>query len=245
MISTHQPWFRRFVGFYLLIILFQGKATALEGYYTEETVREPAQGQRGDYIFIRKTWYAGDRMRKDEEWKGITIARFDKNVFYVLDPKTETYFEITPAMFRKYSEFGMRSFGALEDKSGKLYFPDDLLIRTETSKTIGNWECYQVMTNPRYRSPDRPYVVIWYSYAVDFPSQIYAAQMKKFFNSAPEIESLFRQIQSFEGYPVRTESHGISALVVNTLYKIEWRADLDPSLFELPTEYQKVTVPER
>ena len=236
-------------GWFFAIILLapfcqaQG-ARMLEGYYTEEEIRYPAPGEPGDYIMIRKSWYAGDKMRKEEDWLGITIARFDLGKFYILEPRSKTYFEVSAEVLRQYSSAGLKAFGAREDAAGKLYFPEDLFVRTETTKTIGHWLCYQVITNPKYRSPEEPYCVLWYSSEVDFPVQLFGKQLKNLMGDSPEVQGLFDRLTRFEGYPVRSEAHGLSSIATTTLYKMERRTNLDPSLFEVPKDYTLVPMPE-
>lgn len=222
----------------------QPQAQALTGYYTEEEVRAFAPAGGPDNVVIRKTWYADDRMRKDEEQNGITIARFDQSKIYVLDAGSKTYFEVSPELIEKFAPLGFKMFGAREDDRGVLYFPDDLYIRTETTKKIGRWNCYQVITNPKYRSPEAPYVILWYSADVDFPVQLFGDQLKQFFGNSPEAEGLFDRLTQFEGYPVRTEAHGPSQNVMTTLIKIERRKDIDPELFEVPADYKQEYMPE-
>lgn len=220
------------------------QAQALSGYYTEEEVRTFAPEGGPDNVVIRKTWYAEDRMRKDEKWNGITIARFDQSKIYVLDSGSKTYFEVSPEMIEKFAPRGFKMFGAQEDDRGVLYFPDDLYVRTETTRKIGNWNCYQVVTNPKYRSPYGPYVVLWYSTEVDFPVQLFGDQLKQFFGNTPEAEGLFDRLTQFEGYPVRTEAHGSSQNVMTTLIRIERRKDIDPKLFEVPADCKQEYMPE-
>lgn len=229
----------------IFLPLLCGSATAksLEGFYTEEEVRFPSSDQPGDYVVIRKSWYANDRMRKEEEWMGVTIARFDQDKFCILDPQAKTYFEITQRDIQQYSTQRLKAFGAQVNAAGKLYFPEDLLVRTETEKTIGPWHCYQVMTNPKYRNPDEPYSILWYSTDVDFPVELFGNQLKNLLGDSPESRGLFDRITRFEGYPVRSESHGIGSTVITTLYKIERRNDIDAALFELPKDYKLIPVP--
>lgn len=218
-------------------------AGGLSGYYTEEEVRFENIDSPDD-ILIRKSWYCGKMMKKDEQWQGITIARLDQDKIYVIDPQIKTYFTITPELLRKNVAFNLQNFGAQKGPDGKYFFPEDLFIRTGTTRQIGNWNCYQVMTNPKYRNPDQPYVVFWYSTEVDFPVQVFGEQLKGFFGDTPETRGLFDRIHKFEGYPVRTETHGVSRTVVTTLVKLESRRDVDPKTFEVPKEYNLVPLPD-
>lgn len=215
---------------------------ALEGYYSEEEVRtfHPIRGP--DQTVIRKSWYASDRMRKDEDWMGITIARFDLDRIYILDQHTKTYRQISADLLREFSPQSLSAFGIQNNEGGGLDFPDDLYIRTETTKRIGLWSCYQVMTNPKYRSPRAPYIVFWYSLDVDFPVQLYGDQLKQIFGNTPEVGGLFNRLAKFDGYPVRTEAHGTGLNTVTTLIKIERRTDINPALFEVPTDYTEETL---
>ncbi|RJP80183.1 MAG: hypothetical protein C4524_03830 [Candidatus Zixiibacteriota bacterium] len=228
-----------------LLCLSAGVATALEGWYTEEEVRFPAMGQTAPYTIVRRSWYTDDCMRKDEEWKGITIARFDQDRIYYLEPGLEGYFEITPEMLQRNALTDLKAFGAVEDSRGKLHFPEDLFVRTETRKRIGPWDTYQVMTNPIYRDPQRPYMVLWYSHQVDFPVQLLGNQLRQFFGDSPEVKGLFERIRQFEGYPVRTEAHGLGGTVVTTLRKVEYHKDIDPSMFEVPENYHQLPTPDQ
>lgn len=230
----------------VFLLLLNGSATAktLEGYYTEEEVRYPSPGQPGDYVVIRKSWYAKDRMRKEEEWMGVTVARFDLDKFFVLDAQSKTYFEISAQDIQQSSSQGLKAFGAQEDAAGKLYFPDDLFIRTETEKRIGPWRCYQVMTNPKYRNPDTPYNVLWYSTDVDFPVELFGEQLKNMLGDSPDVRGLFDRITRFEGYPVRSEAYGASETIVTTLFKIEKRKNIEATLFEIPRDYKLIARPE-
>jgi len=215
----------------------------LSGYYTEEEVRTLNAPEVGDQVIIRKSWYAGDRMMKDEEWKGKTIARFDKGMIYQLDSNTKSYIEISTAFLQKHASEGLKQFG-IADGKGNITFPPDLLMRTESTKRIAKWNCYQVMTNPKYRTPDGAYLVLWYSDEVDFPVDVYGDQLKQMFGNSEEAEQYFSRIKQFEGYPVRTEAHGTSKTVVTTLMKIERKDDIDPKLFEIPDDYRGVPLPE-
>ncbi len=189
---------RRFVVILpLLLAALNLPALALEGYYTEEEVRTPAPGEPGDWTYIRKSWYSDQRMRKEEEWLGITIARFDKDLIYVLEPTIKTYFEVTPETLRKHAESQLKLFGAQEDAQGKPYFPADLFVRTGTTKKIGRWSAYQVMTNPKYRRPEIPYMVIWYSTEINFPVKLFGDQLRNFFGNSPEAEGLFQRLTQF------------------------------------------------
>lgn len=214
-------------------------ALAVEGYYTEEEVRtyDPVIGR--DKIVKRKTWYADDRWRKEEVYYGTTIARFDLDRIYILDIHTKTALEITPEFLQAHAGEGFSAFGRhLGD--GKYDFPEDLYVRTGTTKSIGPWDCYQVTTNPKYRSPKTPYAVFWYCKNVDFPVRIYGEQLKQLFGDSPEVNALFDRLNTFEGYPVRTEAHMPNANQVTTLIKVEYRKDLDPVLFEVPEEYTRI-----
>jgi hypothetical protein len=212
---------------------------ALDGYYTEEEVRSYDQVTGRDKVVTRKTWYAGDRWRKEEVYYGTTIARFDLDRIYVLDPNAKTCLEITPKFLQTYASEGLSAFGRyLGD--GKFDFPNDLYIRTETTKQIGHWDCYQVMTNPVYRTPKSSYAVFWYCADVDFPVKIYGDQLRRVFGESREVEALFDRLTKFEGYPVRTEAHIPNANQTTTLIKVENRKDIDPALFEVPEEYVKV-----
>jgi len=228
----------------IIAVLAAAPAWALDGYYTEEEIRYPAMGQRMEYSIIRKTWYAGDCMRKEEGWQGTTIARFDLNKFYVLEPDSKTYFTVSADFIREFSPQGLKAFGALEDGKGNLYFPSDLYVRTEAKKTIGRWECYQVTTNPKYRNPKLPYCVIWYSTEVDFPMDLFGEQLKNLMGDTPEIRDLFNLLKQFEGYPIRQEAHGSSNTVITTLYEFERRDHIDPALFEVPKDYSETSMPE-
>lgn len=216
--------------------------TKLEGYFTEEEVRtfDPLGGP--DKIIIRKSWYAGDRMVKDENWAGKTIARFDLGVIYQLDPFQKTYIAL-PADLLKQKARDIFGVYGLKNKKGELYFPDDLFVRTETTKEIGPWHCYQVMTNPKYRTPRGSYGVFWYSTDVDFPADIYSEKLKQLFGDAPEVDAFFDRLKKFEGYPVRTEAHG-SMNTFTTLIKVEHQDDIDPGIFEIPEGYKQVPLPE-
>lgn len=230
----------------LLLILMTRPAHSkpLEGYYTEEEVRTQTEGNLDD-VLIRKSWYCGQMMRKDEEWQGITIARLDRNQIHILDPQLKVYFTVTPELLRKNLTGDWQMFGAQKDPSGKLLFPEDLYLRTGATRQIGHWNCYQVMTNPKYRSPEAPYVIFWYSTEVDFPVQVFGDQLKNFFGDAPEVKGLFDRITKFEGYPVRTEAHGSSSTVVTTLLKLSYRKDIDPKIFEVPKEYSLTPLPNK
>ena len=217
---------------------------ALDGFYTEEEIRYPAMGQRMEYSIIRKTWYAADRMRKEEGWQGTTIARFDQDKFYVLEPGSRTYFTVSSEFIKEYAPQGLKAFGALEDGKGNMYFPPDLYVRTEAKKTIGRWECYQVMTNPKYRNPKLPYCVIWYSSEVDFPMDLFGEQLKNLMGDTPEIRDLFNLLKQFEGYPIRQEAHGVSELVITTLFKFERKDAIDSALFEVPKDFSETDMPE-
>jgi len=219
-------------------------AFALDGYYTEEEIRYPAFGENAAYSIIRKTWYGGDRMRKEEDWLGTTIARFDQNKFYVLEPGSKTFFTVSADFIREYAPQGLSAFGALEDDRGNSYFPPDLYVRTDAKKTIGRWPCYQVMTNPKYRNPELPYCVIWYSTEVDFPMDLFGEQLKNLMGDTPQIRDLFNLLKQFEGYPIRHEAHGLSGLVITTLYKFERKDKIDPALFEVPKDYSETPMPE-
>ncbi len=237
------------IGFFLIGVVLSAtcswvQAEGLQGYYTEEEVRIFHPLGSPDKIITRKSWYAGDRMRKDEQWEGITIARFDLGRIYLLDTHTRTYVEVSSDFLQKNSESVLAGFGLPAEDGKGIYFPDDLYIRTETTKEIGRWSCYQVMTNPKYRTPDSPYVVIWYSTDVDFPVQVFGEQLKQLFGDSPTVEGLFDRLSKFEGYPVRTEAHGSNTVTTTTLYKIEYRRDIDPSLFEIPEDYNGVELPE-
>jgi hypothetical protein len=225
-------------------LLAVSTAGALEGYYTEEEIRYPAFGQRAEYTLIRKTWYGDDRMRKEEGWMGAAIARFDQGKVYVLDAPSKTYFAVSADFIQQFAPAGLKAFGALEDEQGKLYFPQDLFVRTDTKRIIGRWECYQVMTNPKYRDPKLPYCIFWYSTEVDFPMELFGEQLKNLMGDRPEIEGLFNRLKQFEGYPVRTEAHGLTSTTITTLYKIERRRDLDPALFEIPKDFTEMPMPE-
>jgi hypothetical protein len=234
----------------LALVVFTLPVFALDGYYTEEEVRAYVPDDRHDTSFIRKTWYAGDRMRKEEPLPGITIARFDLDIIHVLNPIRKIYNSVKSEDLRQYFSDILATMG-VEDQNGKLSFPDDLYIRTDATKTIGIWHCYQVITNPKYRKPERPYTVFWYSTDVKFPSSIYGEALKELFGNAPEVDGLFDRILKFEGYPVRTESHGPgSQNTITSLLKIEQRKNIDPNLFEVPSDYKlepldKVTGPVR
>lgn len=236
----------RFAGIVLLLWISGcgSLVFALEGYYTEEEVRtyDPVIGR--DVVIIRKSWYAGDRMRKDEEWQGITIARFDLNRIYVLDSQMKTCMELTLDFLQEHSAEGLSAFGIRSEQDNELIFPDDLFIRTNTTKRICLWNCYQVMTNPQYRHPDEPYVIIWYSTDVNFPVQIYRDQLKNLFGHTPEVEGLFDRMNQFEGYPVRTEAHVPNHNQITTLIKIEYLEKIDSQLFEIPGDYFIVPFPE-
>lgn len=215
----------------------------LEGYYTEEEIRTFQPLGSPDKVVIRRSWYAGDCMRKDEQWQGITIARFDKGRIYILDQTTKTYLEVSTDFLRENASEALLSFGVREGKRGELSFPDDLYIRTEATKEIAHWSCYQVTTNPRYRSPESPYVVIWYSTDVNFPVQVFGDQLKQLFGNSPEVDGLFDRLTRFEGYPVRTEVHTPESVTMTTLFKIERRTGIDPALFEIPEGYNGVELP--
>ena len=216
----------------------------LEGYYTEEEVRafDPLGGP--DKVVIRKSWYAGDKMKKDEAWYGTTIVRFDLDKIWVLDAKTETYIEASANFIRKFSKQGLSSFGIRRHECDEVYFPDDLYIRTESNKVIGPWQCYQVITNPKYRDPKAPYAVFWYSTDIDFPVDVYGEQLKQLFGKSQEVEGLFQRLSQFEGYPVRTEAHGTTFTTVTTLMKIQYETEIDPKIFDIPEGYNGVPLPE-
>ncbi|TKJ40468.1 hypothetical protein CEE37_09145 [candidate division LCP-89 bacterium B3_LCP] len=216
----------------------------LEGYYTEEQVRsyDPKLGR--DKVTIRKTFYAGDRWRKDEGWYGVTIARFDLDRIYVLDVTAETYVEITPEFLQNFASEGLSAFGRPTGVEGEYDFPEDLFVRTDATKDIGLWECYQVTTNPKYRTERSPYVVFWYTTDIDFPVQIYGEQLKQIFGDSPEVNKLFSRLNEFPGYPVRTEANIPNGNVVTILTKIERVTNMDPELFEVPKKYTKVDFPD-
>ncbi len=214
----------------------------LTGYYTEEEVRTLTAGELDDVI-LRKSWYSGQLMMKDEQWQGITIARLDRDSIYILEPRIKAYFTVTPETARRNVATQLQIFGAEKDKTGKFFFPEDLFIRTGTTKQVGRWNCYQVMTNPKYRSPEKPYVIFWYSTEVDFPVQVFGQQLKNFFGDTPEVKGLFDRITQFEGYPVRTEAHGENGTVITTLVKLQSRNDIDPQIFEVPKGYNHVPMP--
>jgi len=246
-LNLHRQFLSRILPVLLSGLIFfsvSSGALALEGYYTEEEVRTFAPAGGPDNVVIRKSWYADDRMRKDEGWMGITIARFDLDCIYILEPRSRTYVEISPEFLAQYSPRGLKAFGAQEDERGVLYFPDDLYIRTETTKKIGLWNCYQVVTNPRYRSPKAPYVVLWYSTEVEFPVHIFTDQLRRLFGKSPAAEGLFNRLTQFEGYPVRTEAHGPAANVITTLIRIQRQKDMNPEQFEVPADYTKEIMPE-
>jgi hypothetical protein len=228
----------------LLSACYQTAVWALDGYYTEEEVRLPNPEGGPDYLIVRKSWYSGQMMRKDDDWSGITIARFDKSRIYLLTPEIKNYFEISPEALRRNALPQMKLFGAQLDPIGKYYFPDDLFIRTGTTKEIGRWNCYQVMTNPKYRAPESPYMIFWYSSDVDFPVDVFGEQLKNFFGDSEEAKGLFAKLIKFEGYPVRTESHAGDGITVTTLIKLEHRKNIDPALFEVPKDYKAVKLPE-
>ncbi|MFH1862380.1 MAG: hypothetical protein ABH878_06155, partial [bacterium] len=96
--------------------------SALEGYYTEEEVRSFREGAP-ERVFIRKSWYAADCMRKEEAWMGTTIARFDRDCIYILDAKSQSYFEVAPEFLQQHSKAGLLSLGAQIDQQGNYYFP--------------------------------------------------------------------------------------------------------------------------
>jgi hypothetical protein len=156
----------------------------------------------------------------------------------------KVYFTVTPEVLRRNMASQLELFGAQKDPAGKDYFPEDLFIRTGATKEIGHWECYQVMTNPKYRSPETPYVLFWYSTQVDFPVQVFGDQLKNFFGDTPIVRGLFDRLTKFEGYPVRTEAHGLNSTVITTLLKLEHRRDIDPQVFEIPKEYTRIPLPD-
>ncbi|MFH1861908.1 MAG: hypothetical protein ABH878_03760 [bacterium] len=135
--------------------------------------------------------------------------------------------------------------GAQIDQQGNYYFPADMYIQTESTKQIGRWNCYQVITNPKYRSPEAPYNIFWYSTDVDFPVQLFGDQLRQLFGNSEEVDGLFKRLAQFDGYPVRTEAHGVRYSTITTLIKLERVGDIDPMLFEVPEGYDKNEIPER
>jgi len=240
ILTTYSGW----TIFFILSCLpqFASAGDKLEGYYTVEEVRTFNPLDWRDKIVIRKTWYTPDRILKDEDYLGKTIARFDLGKIFYLDHFEKTYMTLPSDLLR---ENARRSFGAfgLQDENGGIYFPDDLFIRTESTKEIGPWQCYQVVTNPKYRSPKENYAVFWYSTDVDFPVDLYVNKMTQLFGNAPEVVAFFDNLKKFEGYPVRTEAHG-ALNTFTTLIKVEYQTDIDAQLFEIPEGYTEVPVPE-
>jgi hypothetical protein len=238
--------FSHIVGFVIVLVMCLWtqpvQSKPLEGYYTEEQVRFQTEDQPDD-IVIRKSWYCGQMMAKDEQWQGITIARMDRNQIHILDPQMKVYFTVTPEVLRQNVGSQLQLFGAQKDEKGNYYFPEDLFVRTGTTKEVGRWECYQVMTNPKYRNPETPYIIFWYSTQVDFPVKVFGDQLKNFFGDTPEVRGLFDRITKFEGYPVRTEAHGLDNTVITTLLKLDYRRNIDPQIFEIPKEYNQIALP--
>ncbi|MCX6639645.1 MAG: hypothetical protein NTW14_04070 [bacterium] len=215
-------------------------AQALEGYYTEEEVRtyNTSSERNRDNAYTRKSWYAGDRMRKEEPWPGITIARFDLEAIYVLSQQWKTYNEFKTDDLAQTSAEMLQTLG-FKDQNGKVTYPEDLYLRTEATKMIGAWQCYQVITNPKYRRPETPYAIFWYCKDVGFPSSVYIEQLRQLFGNSPETNGLFDRLLKFEGYPVRTETHGPGdSNIITSLIKIEKRKNIDPALFEIPSGYK-------
>ena len=227
----------------LLTVLICGSsaAYALEGYYTEEEVRifNPFEPKHRDTVFIRKSWYSSDLMRKDEQLMGTTIARFDRGKIYKLNHNIKSYIEVPVDFMREYAHGGLIGFGAQANSDGSLYFPDDIYVRTDAEKEIGLWNCYQVITNSKYRSAQSPYVIFWFSAEVDFPIEVFGDQIKKVFSYTPEVDNLFDRLAQFEGFPVKTETHGATQVTTTTLIKFERLQDIESSLFEVPSDYKR------
>ncbi len=237
----------------VLILLFSfalffnssaGAAENLQGYYTEEEVRTQYLQNGADKVVIRKSWYTDKMMLKDEAWQGLTIVRFDLDKIFMLDPHTKTYIEVSASFLQNNASNGLADFGLFNEETGKPEFPEDLFVRTEATRQITSWQCYQVMTNPIYRNPRRPYTIFWYSLEVDFPVDVYVNQLKALFGESPEVDGLFNRIKNFEGYPVRLEAHGLNSTVITTLIKIEYLEDIDASIFDIPDDYNGIPLPE-
>ena len=231
----------------LLVVLTASAVRAvnpLEGYYTEEEIRSfnPLGGP--DQFHIRKTWYCGDRMLKDDACYGKTIARFDLGKIWVLDEDSKTYIEVSTGFIHKNAREGLAPFGIPREDGEGFYFPEDLYVRTEATKRIGLWDCYQVTINPRYRTSEAPYSIFWYSTEVDFPVEVYGKKLMQLFGKSPEVEAFFQRLKKFEGYPVRVESHGTTEVTVTSLMKIRRQKDVDPLLFEIPEGYFGMPLPD-
>jgi hypothetical protein len=230
---------------WILISVLSARADdSLEGYYTEEEIRsfDPMGGP--DQYHLRKTWYCGDRMLKDDAWYGKTIARFDLGKIWILDEQSKTYIEVSTSFIHKNAREGLAPFGIPREDGNGFHFPEDLYVRTETTKKIGLWDCYQVTVNPKYRSPEAPYSVFWYSTDVNFPVEMYGKKLMQLFGKSAEVEAFFQRLKQFEGYPVRVESHGNTEVTITSLMKIRRQTDVDPQLFEIPEGYFGMPLPD-
>jgi len=242
MIGRH-----RVVGFYLILLLSLWSLSALaqEGYVIQEETRMPPMFGEEGRTYIIKTWMTEDKLRRDEGERGqTTIIRSDLGKIWVIDHADTTYSELTQEMFQGLAVMGLMMFGVtLDSVTGKPIIPDPLFKKTGRRKSIGNWDCHEVVLSGGeaglWNGLIDP-VVMWVSGNTGLEKGLYGRLMRRMMGElGEEYDAFFKQLDTMEGYPVLLETRAMGIVVGQELKSVE-RLAVSSSVFNLPAGYRKV-----
>ena len=238
---------QRVFGFCLALLygFFGLSAFAQEGYVIQEETRMPPMfGEEGKNHII-KTWMMKDKLRRDEGERGqTTIIRSDLGKIWVIDHADTTYSELTQEMFQGLAVMGLMMFGVtLDSVTGKPIIPDPLFKKTGRQKSIGNWDCHEVVLSGGetglWNGLIEP-VVMWVSGNTGLEKGLYGRLMRRMMGElGEEYDAFFKQLDALDGYPVLLETKAMGVVVGQELKSVE-RYTIPLSVFDLPAGYQKV-----
>ena len=208
----------------LAVLLVPLLATAaFAGIYYEEEVKSGAQATK--LVFYISGAKARIEMRR-QGTAGVMIQRFDQGKIYQLTPQNKMYLE------RAIPELTPEQEAQVQVT----------VTKTEETKRIGNYNCtrYEVTIKGFANMPPEGVTVQqWMTSDADV-----ADEFEKFSYAENRALSakVATQLAKLEGFPmevVTTTPSGSTTATVTTVKK----QDIPDSMFEVPADYQKVTMP--
>jgi len=228
------------------------------------------QEAQGISMASQQTMYIGsDRLRMEmsgEDQNQTIIFRGDKNVFWVLDAKKKTYFEMTqddmvklkaqmenmqqmmqeqmknmPPEQRKMME-GMMPSGMPGEKKEKAVY-----TKKESGVKVGKWTTTHYIGTRGGNQTEELWTVDWSDIGFDRTDFGAMSKMADFFSALSQDATEFMKVGSEEW----EKEMGISGMPVRWIHRINEKTsnegsveeiskkDLDSALFELPAGYAK------
>lgn len=236
----------------IFLIFFASVAMAQkeQDYYIEERISGQLSSNSQTVNDIVKSWISGQKMKQTSKGgQEIIIYRADQGKAYLINPVQKAYIEIPLSEMRQMTEKALSTYVPVVD--GKLQVPDKLYEQTDETKKIGPWTVRKMKVLTGQKLPEiQSETGMWFAENSGFDNSILIRVFKVTMGGqvSPEMKKLFDKMTNLPGYPIQVETtttyRNQTFSTTKTVIKIEKKMNIDPMIFDVPSEYTKVEKPQ-